>query len=140
MVRAGGRSPGPRLRTAPLPTPTIPGEGTALTASIPAQRVWRFGKIEKGTRFQALHDVATRGLIHWNAPLTTGFRCVIPDGTILVALRDSSSFSLSFGCIPENSRDFEHKFIPETDRVASGYAGYSFVFTRFAIGRKLSVL
>jgi len=99
-----------------------------------------FREIKKGARFRTLADITAKGLIHWNAPLTTGFRCVIPKGTILVAQRDSSPFSLGFGCVPENRADFERKFVPETDRAASGYAGYSFVFTRFAIGRKLSVL
>jgi hypothetical protein len=112
---------------------------TSLTM-LDISRSHRFVQIKKGTRFQTLRELAAKGLIHWNGPLTTGFRCMIPKGTILVALRDSSSFSLGFGCVPENSGDFECKFVPEADRTASGYAGYSIVFTRLAIGRKLRML
>ena len=96
-----------------------------------------FGKIKKGTRFEALTDIATEGLIHWNAPMTTGFQCVIPRGTILVVLRESSSCSLGFACVPENRSGFEERFVPEADRQAEKYAGYSFVFTRLALGRRL---
>jgi hypothetical protein len=50
-------------------------------------------QMPKGTRFEATEDIDTDGLVHWYAPLTSGFHCVIPKGTILVTFRDCSASS-----------------------------------------------
>jgi len=78
--------------------------------------------------------------VHWGAPLTTGFECIIPKGTILIASTDCRSSTLAISCIPEDSAEFEKQFVPESDRTADKYAGYSLLFWRFAIGKKLRVL
>ncbi len=100
----------------------------------------RLRTIRKGTRFEALADIQARGLIHWKAPLTTGFRCVIPKGTVLVAFGDFAPFSLGFSRVPEDSVGFERMFVPEEHRKDDRYGGYSFTFTRLAIGSKLRML
>lgn len=95
--------------------------------------------ISKGARFQVIEDVETDGLVHWSAPFTSGFHCVIPKGTVLVTFRDSESAS-ALGLVPENYKEFEQKFVPESDRTADKYAGYSFVFTRSEACERLRAL
>jgi hypothetical protein len=95
--------------------------------------------LTKGTRFEVLEDIETDGLVHWNAPFTSGFRCVIPKGTILTTLHDYSASS-AVGFVPKDYNGFEQKHVPEADRKAQKYAGYSFVFLRSAIGVKLKQL
>jgi hypothetical protein len=95
--------------------------------------------ISKGTRFQVVNDVETDGLVHWRAPFTSGFHCIIPKGTILVSFGDSVSSS-AVGLVPEDYKEFEQKFIPESDRTADNYAGYSLVFTRAEVRKRLRPL
>jgi hypothetical protein len=96
--------------------------------------------LSKGTRFEVLEDIETDGLVHWNAPFTSGFRSVIPKGTILKTLHDYPASSSAVGFVPEDYKGFEQKHVPEADRKAQKYAGYSFVFLRSAIGVKLKRL
>jgi hypothetical protein len=87
-------------------------------------------EIKKGSRLEVMEDLMVLGLIHWRAPMTSGFRCVIPKGTILVVFGEPSPSTPGIGCVPEDRDAFEKRFVPEADRNADKYAGYSFVFTR----------
>lgn len=82
------------------------------------------------------------GSIHWSAPFTSDFQCVIPAGTVLVARqsRGPGPFRLAFMCVPEEYVAFEKRFIPSRNRSDPKYAGYSFTFNRWAIGRELEPL
>jgi hypothetical protein len=95
--------------------------------------------LTKGTRFEVLEDIETEGLVHWSALFTSGFRCVIPKGTILKTFHDYPASS-AVGFAPEDYKGFEQKHVPEADRNARKYAGYSFVFLCSAFGVKLKRL
>jgi len=96
--------------------------------------------IRKGTRFEVAEDLDTDGLVHWRAPFTSGFHCVIPKGTILVTFHDYSPSAAAFALVPEDYKGFEKKYVPHDDIIATKYAGYSFVFARSEISRKLRLL
>lgn len=95
-------------------------------------------QIPKGTRFKVTRDIETAGLIHWRAPFTSGFHCVIPNGTILVTFGDCPASSAAFAVVPEDYRQFERQHIPPEDVSAEKYSGYSFVFVRSRIGKDLT--
>jgi hypothetical protein len=46
----------------------------------------------------------------------------------------------AIGLVPENYKDFEQTFVADSDRTADKYSGYSFVFTRSEVGKKLKPL
>lgn len=99
-----------------------------------------FGEIRHGTMFQALEDFYATGLIHWNAPETTEFRCTVPKGTVFIISGDFSSLAWVIRCIPRNREEFEKAHVPKSDRDAEKYAGYSFLFTRPTIKKKLKAV
>jgi hypothetical protein len=96
-----------------------------------------YQKIYKGDKFIALTDFEITGLTHWSAPYTGGFKCVIPKGTILIVFHDPVPGAIGFGVIPENKGEFELKHVPESDRKAGNYSGYSFIFFEKDIGTKI---
>jgi|SRR5579864_2614056 len=96
--------------------------------------------IPKGKRFQVTGSIDTKGLIHWSAPLTSSFSCIIPEGAILVAANDYGRLSLGFACTPEEYATMELLLVPADQRMAPKYAGYSFAFSRFMIGKALRPL
>ena len=97
-------------------------------------------QVKKWDRFLVVEDIPTHALTHWKAPATFGFACTIPKGTILVAYHDSARVSVGFGCVPENAKEFEKNFVPESDRTDPKYNGYSFVMVYADIGKRLEKL
>ena len=93
--------------------------------------------VNEGDRFITVGSLPARGLVQWRAPLTSGFECVIPDGTILVADYGSMPRSTGFSCIPVNQSELESQLVPEEDRKAEKYAGYYFVLSYRHIGKQL---
>lgn len=93
--------------------------------------------IRKGDRFLALSEIPAMGLTHWGAPFTGGFECKIPKGTILVAVHDSVLISTGFGVEPENYEELEKQLVPDEDRTAEKYGGYSFVIKYGEIGKRV---
>jgi hypothetical protein len=73
-------------------------------------------KVDKGTRFVAKRDFEAIGLIHWAAPMTSGFTCRVQAGTVLVAAQTTGMFSLGLAFLPEERDKFEQQCIPEEDR------------------------
>ena len=96
--------------------------------------------VKKGDRFEAMADFKTHGMTHWKAPFTGGFQCVVPKGTILVADYDSPKLSTGFGVTPENYAELEIRLVPEEDRSAQKYNGYSLSLRYGLIGKKLRKL
>jgi len=94
-------------------------------------------RIAQGERFKVIRPLAASGLVQWKAPFTSGFECVIPPGTILVANHDSVPVSIAFGCVPANSKELEAQLVPEQDRTSEKYGGYYFVLPYKHIGREL---
>lgn len=94
-------------------------------------------QVKKGDRFLVTEDIPTQALTHWKAPATFGFACTIPKGTILIAYHESARISAGFGCVPENAKEFEKNFVPESNRNDPKYNGYSFVMRYTEIGKRL---
>jgi hypothetical protein len=97
-------------------------------------------KIKKATKLRAARDLPAKGLTYWKAPYTGGFRCVVPEGTVVIVRQDVGPFSLGVTCVPEDYEGFGEKFVPENDRRSPKYAGYSLFFWRWQLGRRLRVL
>ena len=96
--------------------------------------------IRKGTRFLVLHDFELTALVSWRAPMTSGLRCTIPNGAILVAFGDSLPILGGVTCIPENPDAFQRDHVPEEIRTDPRFAGISFVVTDEEIKAHLMVL
>lgn len=97
-------------------------------------------KILYGDHFITTEDITTHVAVSWAAPYTGGYDCVIPKGTVLVALRDQRYDSLAFTCIPENYLELERVFVPASDRFAPKYTGYHFAFTNTEVGVRLQLV
>ena len=97
----------------------------------------RRGHVAKGDKFRTVRALPARGLVQWRAPFTSGFECVIPQGTVLIVDHDSAPISTGFGCVPVNRTELEVQLVPEEDRKAEKYAGYYFVLPYRHIGREL---
>lgn len=94
-------------------------------------------QVAKGDRFRVVRTLRTRALVQWKAPFTSGFECVIPEGTVLVVDHDSAPISTGFGCVAENAAELEAMLVPEQDMKAEKYAGYYFVVAYKHIGKEL---
>ncbi len=88
-------------------------------------------------KFIATRDLHATGLTSWGAPYTGSFGCVIPKGTVLIALSEQVSEATGFGVIPERYKELESMLVPESDRAHKKYGGYYFVFSVDDIGDKL---
>jgi hypothetical protein len=85
-------------------------------------------KVRAGDRFVTTRAVPSMGVTHWRAPITRGFYATVPDGTILVATTDPAKRAEAFYCRPERYAELEGLLVPEADRAAENYDGYSLVF------------
>lgn len=97
-------------------------------------------KILYGDRLITTEDIKTHVAVSWAAPYTGGYDCVIPKGTVLVALRDQRDGALAFSCIPERYQKLEKDFVPVSDRYALKYVGYHFAFTNAEVGVRLELV
>jgi hypothetical protein len=84
--------------------------------------------VRAGDRFVTVRDAPSMGVTHWRTPITRGFYATVPEGTVLVASNASGKKAQAFYCRPESYRELEPLLVPEADRVADGYAGYSLLF------------
>jgi hypothetical protein len=96
--------------------------------------------IHKGTRFLVLDDFDVTAMVHWRAPMTSGLRCTIQKGTVLVAFGDSVPILGSVSCVPEDSASFERDHVPEEIRNTEKFFGISFLLTRQEIRAHLKAL
>lgn len=92
-------------------------------------------QIKKGDRFEIVHDFKTKALRHWKAPFTDGFKCVVPKGTILIALSDGTFPYMLFAAIPDNYSDFEEQHVAADIRGDEKYDGYSILLPYWQLGR-----
>jgi len=84
--------------------------------------------VRDGDRFVTTRDVPSMGVTHWRAPITRGFYTTVPGDTVLVASTATAERAEAFYCRPEGYRELEALLVPEADRRAEGYDGYSLVF------------
>lgn len=96
-------------------------------------------KILYKDRFVATEDIHTMVRVCWAAPFTGGNYCVIPKGTVLVALRDQTEGASTFDCSPENYKELEKNFVPASDRFELKYSGYLFVLSSLDVGENYSL-
>jgi len=96
--------------------------------------------IRKGERFVVEHETPVEVMTHWRAPFTGGNSATLPAGTVVVASYDQSSDAPGFNCIPEDYERLETALVPEADRTAAKYDGYSLSFVLDDIGPKLRPL
>src|SRR5689334_16174186 len=78
------------------------------------------------------------GLTHWRAPFTGGFECVVPAGIVLVVDRDPVEGAEGVGFRPLLYEEMERVLVPEEDRPAETYDGYSLVILRTDIEARLT--
>lgn len=97
-------------------------------------------EVKKGNRFVTAVDISTYGSLFYKAPFSSDFKCVIPKGTILVALDDRQPMSVAFRCIPENTKEFEKQFVPMEARTSAKYDGYCLTMKFWNIGRSIKRL
>ena len=84
--------------------------------------------VRAGDRFVTTRDVPSMGVTHWRTPITRGFYATVPAGTVLVAHTAAAKKAEAFYCRPESYLELEAQLVPEADRHADGYDGYSLVF------------
>ena len=93
-----------------------------------------------GTRFRVVVEREMSVLVHWKAPLTSGFRCVPATGTVLVAVHDQVKGAPAFYCRPDDYIGFEESHVPPEDRESPKYDGYSVVVEASEVGRSLELI
>jgi hypothetical protein len=88
-------------------------------------RSWaRFPK--DGEEFEVRSDKKVTLQIHWRAPYSTSAEGVLASGTrIRVFVHPEHTEPVGVQAIPVDERAFELRWVPEADRLASKYAGYS---------------
>jgi hypothetical protein len=87
-----------------------------------------------GTILQAIRDTEVTGLVHWRAPMTSGFEGVVPAGTLVEALQDPRPHATATYFRPLKYEELESTLIPERDRTADKYDGYTIVLRHAALG------
>ncbi|MDM4771333.1 hypothetical protein [Solimonas sp. SE-A11] len=83
--------------------------------------------LKKGARFLLTSPIPASALTHWHAPFTGGHKVTIPAGTIIVVDIDQAEGAPGVSCIPENYEELHTALIPEEDRRAEKYGGFSLV-------------
>jgi len=83
--------------------------------------------MKKGERYVTLSPIPAIAMTHWSAPYTGGHYVTIPKGTVLVVALDQALGASAVYCRPENYDDLHGMFIPEEDRNAAKYNGYSLI-------------
>ena len=83
--------------------------------------------IRKGQRYQALQPIPVRFLTHWSAPFTDGGTGTLPAGEAFVISFDPPTGATAASCDAEHSKEVEQLLVPEVDRRAPKYNGFSLV-------------
>jgi hypothetical protein len=96
--------------------------------------------IHKGTRFLVLNDFDTTALVHWQGPMTSGLRCTIRKGNVVVAFSDSVPLIGAVTFVPEDSATFQRNHVPEEIRNDAKFSGISFVLGKREIDAYLKIL
>lgn len=94
----------------------------------------------KGQRWRIVNDLAASGITMWRAPVTGGFKCVVPAGTVVTVDNDPSMGASAVYCVPDNYDQLERVFIPAGERTAKHYSGYALVIALADFGSALTPL
>ena len=82
-------------------------------------------ELAEGQTWRTIVELSTRGTIHWRAPFSSAFDCVIPAGTDLVILHAPPPSAIGVYCRPVDYGELEKLLVPREDREAEKYDGYS---------------
>ena len=82
-------------------------------------------EIRKGQRYRSLEAIPVRYLTHWRAPFTGGGSGTLPAGEAFVVRDDPHFWSTLVSCDAERAEDIETLLVPEADRNAQTYAGFT---------------
>ena len=92
-------------------------------------------------RFEVAMPMAVGAMVHWRAPLTTGFEAHLPPGMIVVAGDWVAADSDCFPARPEEYSAWERLLVPAADLALRdeyrGYDGFTLVLPKAAIGKSL---
>jgi len=95
--------------------------------------------VEAGTLLEARADTPAAGIVHWEAPLSTGFDGVVTAGTRLRVIESLLPGATAIGCLPL-APNLEAVIVPLSDRRAEKYAGFHLVIPLTEIGERWRVL
>lgn len=79
----------------------------------------------KGDLLVVTESLPVDFLVHWRAPLTTGGRGTLPEGTECQILDEPLPEATVLACRPVNYDEVELTLVPESDRSTSGYDGFT---------------
>src|SRR5689334_22908656 len=96
-------------------------------------------EVRAGDRFRVVRQVQLHDLVHWRAPLTSGFDCILMPPTVLVVDGDPTSGATATYCIGEDP-SLEATIVPGADRYAEKYDGYSLVVDLDLFGDALQLI
>ncbi len=94
--------------------------------------------VQEGDVLVTCEPVPAIGVTHWRAPFTGGFECVIPAGTALVAAHDRVEGAEGVSFRPLLYEEMEGILVPEEDRLAEKYDGYSLVILQTDIETRMT--
>lgn len=95
--------------------------------------------VRAGQHWTVLDHLPVDGLTMWKVPLTTGFHCTIPPGTIVVVENDPLPQATAVYCVPEDYDRLEQAVVPREDRLAAKYNGYALTIPLAAFRDKLAL-
>jgi hypothetical protein len=94
-----------------------------------------------GDRFEVTTACEVTALTHWRAPFTDGFNAKLPEGLVVLALKDAHDDWEQYPGLPAEPQDFEQwekKLVPEADLATrdrpNGYDGFTLMFKVADIG------
>lgn len=87
----------------------------------------------KGQRYRTLQPLNIRFLTHWLAPFTDGGSGILPAGEVFIVRFDPPPGASAANCEAERKLEVEELLVPEADRRAPKYGGYSLVIDFDAI-------
>jgi hypothetical protein len=93
--------------------------------------------VRQGQVWLVTSDMAVRGLTHWRAPFTDGFKCILPAGTRVQVTRAWANTTAA-ACRPIEYDAMERLLVPSKDRQDPKYDGYTLVLDLEDFGRMLT--
>ena len=92
--------------------------------------------IRKGQKYRALEPLNVSFLTHWRAPFTDGGTGTLPAGEVFTVSFDPPNGATSATCDAMRKEEMETLLVPEADRKAPKYGGFSLVIDFGAIRTK----
>lgn len=81
----------------------------------------------------------TAGVTHSRAPVTTGFECSLPIGTVIEVVNEPPPTASAIYCRPTNYDELEASLVPEDARSDHNYDGYSLIVDVDRFGAALNL-